>query len=177
MRRSKKIGCNMKKIFISILFFISSILTIYGDPDMNEKTEKLINNRHGWVLDGFNDNGYYSYIVVFSDNNVIGYSYSTNIRGRTTKGTYDTYVIQVSRSGTFSVENNTLTINFHSVIGSRYNRPKFYDKPLLEDLTIIMEIELTDDELIINNIVGVNIFEDHIKDTPIILNIPKIIYD
>ena len=169
---------------------------------MNELTKKLINTERGiWALKGLNNELYYIYSLQFSKNEKIVFSYHT-----CEKEYGMCYTINIRRFGTFKIDNNILTINFTSVIGSRYNKPKFSDEPLSENISIKMEIEIveskeivkehigklayienpsytpkdveiTEYKLILKRICGENIFENHNEDARIELIAERPIID
>jgi hypothetical protein len=134
------------KVFLCMLL----ILPNYGeDKMMNTLSEKLINTERGiWIKNGFNGL-YYIYSLKFYDKNKIGFSYMTS------ESEYGhPYTINIRRFGTFYIENNVLIINFHSVTGSRYNRPKYRDEPLSENCEIKMEIEIIEEKIILKEHTG-----------------------
>ena len=173
---------------------------------MNELSEKLITIEGGiWSTKrAAKSDSLYYYVLQFSkkDNHVV---FSYNTRENDTVG--QNWITNVLRYGTFEMEGNILTLNFTSVKGSSYNKPKPSDEPLLEILCveieiedieenkiivkeqrgklfhrenpgyILKDIEITEYKSILKQISGKNIFEHHDENTKIELVADRPIID
>ena len=134
----------------------------YGEENnMNNLLNKLVNTEGGiWVFNGVN-NEYYKYVLQFSNYNKITFSYKIN-----SDNGYGVYNINILRNGTFIIENNKVIINFFTVIGKKYNKPNFWDEPLIEKKTIILEINgIIEHKILVKQINRENIFENHNENT------------
>ncbi|MDR3294607.1 MAG: hypothetical protein LBT26_02090 [Clostridiales Family XIII bacterium] len=119
-------------------------------------SEKLIHSEGGiWAFSGFDNGLYYTYVLQFQDPNEICFEYLTK------RNRYAAYTTNIQRRGTFTVENNILTANFTSVTGSQYNGPDPSDKPLSENLSQKMEIEITERTIMIQKKYGKKFYLDH----------------
>ena len=172
-------------IFVSFIMCNTKIYSQNTTHTMNELSKKLITTEGGiWVTEGAakSDDLYY-YVFQFSkDNNVI-FSYNTRENG-SARWNWTTNVLQY---GTFKTDGNILTINFTSA----KNKQSSSDKPIPKNLCIEIEIaeiaenkimvkehrgkafylknpdyipkdvEITEYKLILKQISGKNIFENH----------------
>lgn len=123
----------------------------------------------GWGFDGENNDGKYSYSLYFEPTGEISFIYFEN-------GLQSGELISdiaLERRGTFDIYGDTMEIHFTKLLGNRYDRPNIWDDPLEDNLIIKIKIEIqtnsyNNSELIIKQIAGTNIFENHPENTPLL---------
>jgi hypothetical protein len=114
----------------------------------------------GWLLEGKNSNGRYVYNLDFSPTGEVSFRYFIEKEYQNGRFLTD---IAILRTGAFEIDNNTIEINFTGLLGSRYNRPNHWDDPIEEIMTIKVKVEPKGEKLILTQISGVNVFENHVE--------------
>ncbi|MDR2037671.1 MAG: hypothetical protein LBQ60_07085 [Bacteroidales bacterium] len=129
----------------------------------DEKAENLMDKLGyypvaAWYLKGKNSNGQYTYNLDFSPTGEINFSYFIEKEYQNGRFLSD---VAILRTGTFEIDDHTIEINFTKLLGSGYHRPNPWDDPLEENLTIKIEVECKEKELMVTQVSGTNIFENH----------------
>lgn len=134
----------------------------------NKEAEELMNQIGyypigGWSLEGENSDGKYAYSLDFSPTGKVLFLYFTESEYQNGRFINN---IRIAREGRFEIEGDIIEFNFTKLLGSLYNRPYLWHDPLEEDLSLRVRVELRvesyyDRELIITQVSGANIFENH----------------
>ena len=165
-----------KSIFlVSILFCIFTInIKSQGEMSIvNGLSEKLANTEGGiWVFEGFKNGFYYTYVLYFFDTNEVSFSYNTCSQKYGLP-----YICNIFRRGTYYIENNILIISFNTVRRNQYNVPNNDNELTIENTIIRLEMEIIEYKLIVKQISGITIFENHNKNETIELIAERPIID
>ena len=125
----------MKRIIFCTLFFWIIIFSNYSEDEssIHKLLNKLIRIEEGyyyWIFYGIKNNNEYHYTFHFSNDKKVFF-------------TYDEWLFSFFRAGTFDIENNKVIIEFNTT-----SRPDFLSKQIIENMTIILEIDGLQDKCI-----------------------------